>query len=260
MSAHRVQLRAAIAPLAGAVLMLRFWPHPRRLQQELTHPHAWIAAVGADHAVATLAGALLWLAALWLCLGTSAAVLSLIPGRFGQAADLLARHTLPSALRRVVVAAAGASILLAPVSAFAAPGSTATPGSTTAPGSTAALASGGGSTSAADTAPAPAWPTDHLATSGPAPVWPTDKAVPGSALRRKRTASAPDAAATVRPGDSLWLIAGHQLGASATPEQIATLWPRWYAANRTTIGADANLITPGMRLHAPPAIPSPPEE
>lgn len=258
MPAHPFQLRAAVAPVAGAVLVLRYWPHPRRLQRELTHPHAWIAAVGADSAAATLAGALLWLAALWLCLGTSAAVLSLIPGRFGQLADLLARHTLPSALRRVVVAAAGASILMAPVSAFAATGSTATANSPAA--STGALASGGGSTSAADTTPAPAWPTDHLATSGPAPVWPTDKGVPGSAARKRRTASAPDSAVTVRPGDSLWLIAGHQLGASATPEQIATLWPRWYSANRTTIGADANLITPGMRLHAPPAIPSPPEE
>lgn len=238
MSARIVRPGAVVGPTAGAVLVLRYWPQPRQLQQELTHPHAWIAAVGADNAAATLAGALLWVAALWLCLGTSAAVLSLTPGRVGQVADLLARYALPSALRRVVIAVAGASILLAPVSAFAAPANTA-------PGNTAA----------------PSWPTDGSATSVSAPSWPTDGATPDTAQRGHRTTTrAPDSAVTVRSGDSLWAIAGRQLGDSARPAQIAAVWPRWYATNRATVGADPNLLRPGMRLHAPPVAPSNTEE
>jgi nucleoid-associated protein YgaU len=56
---------------------------------------------------------------------------------------------------------------------------------------------------------------------------------------------------TVRSGDSLWAIADRQLGPGAGTREVAAAWPRWWAANRTTIGADPNVIHPGQRLTAP---------
>jgi nucleoid-associated protein YgaU len=55
----------------------------------------------------------------------------------------------------------------------------------------------------------------------------------------------------VRPGDSLWALVARQLGADASARDIAHEWPRWYAANRSTIGADPDLIHPGQLLRAP---------
>jgi hypothetical protein len=55
----------------------------------------------------------------------------------------------------------------------------------------------------------------------------------------------------VGPGESLWSIAATELGPNATDTQIATRWPDWYAANRTLIGPDPNLIRPGQVLRTP---------
>lgn len=55
----------------------------------------------------------------------------------------------------------------------------------------------------------------------------------------------------VRRGDSLWDIASRHLGAEATATEIAHEWPRWYAANRSRIGDDPDLIVPGQRLVPP---------
>jgi nucleoid-associated protein YgaU len=63
-----------------------------------------------------------------------------------------------------------------------------------------------------------------------------------------------DAAApsvVVRNGDSLWTIAAARLGPLATDVEVAQEWPRWYAANRATIGPDPDLLQPGQMLRAP---------
>ncbi|MCM3926462.1 LysM peptidoglycan-binding domain-containing protein, partial [Frankia sp. AiPs1] len=52
-------------------------------------------------------------------------------------------------------------------------------------------------------------------------------------------------------GDTLWTIAARHLGPTATPEQIAAEWPRWWAANSDVIGHDPNVILPGQRLTPP---------
>jgi hypothetical protein len=57
-------------------------------------------------------------------------------------------------------------------------------------------------------------------------------------------------AVTVRPGDTLWAIAARSLR-SPSVSRIALTWPRWYAANRRTIGPDPGLIRPGERLRPP---------
>jgi nucleoid-associated protein YgaU len=52
-------------------------------------------------------------------------------------------------------------------------------------------------------------------------------------------------------GDSLWVIARHHLGPNATAQQVAREWARWYAANRSVIGSNPNLIRAGQVLTAP---------
>jgi LysM repeat protein len=58
----------------------------------------------------------------------------------------------------------------------------------------------------------------------------------------------------VSPGDSLWSISEERLGPNATPQQIASQTERIYALNQNQIGADPNLIFPGQKLSAPPAV------
>lgn len=55
----------------------------------------------------------------------------------------------------------------------------------------------------------------------------------------------------VRNGDTLWGIVAEALGPYSSDVDVALAWPQWYSANRTTIGADPNLILPGQVLHAP---------
>jgi nucleoid-associated protein YgaU len=55
----------------------------------------------------------------------------------------------------------------------------------------------------------------------------------------------------VQPGDSLWAIAGRQLGPEASDAQIARAWPQWWSANRAVVGDDPNLIHPGTHLVPP---------
>jgi nucleoid-associated protein YgaU len=52
-------------------------------------------------------------------------------------------------------------------------------------------------------------------------------------------------------GDSLWRIAARDLGSFATDAEIAGHWPKWYAANKDTIGGDPQRLLPGQVLIAP---------
>ena len=55
----------------------------------------------------------------------------------------------------------------------------------------------------------------------------------------------------VMPGDTLWAIAARSLGPHASTTAIARAWPAWYAANRSAIGRDPDLIMPGTVLRPP---------
>jgi nucleoid-associated protein YgaU len=66
-----------------------------------------------------------------------------------------------------------------------------------------------------------------------------------------------DQAVVVRSGDTLWSIAARTLRPRAGAVAITSAWHRWYAANRTVIGADPGLIYPGQQLHAPRAARTP---
>lgn len=54
----------------------------------------------------------------------------------------------------------------------------------------------------------------------------------------------------VRVGDSLWSLAA-DARPHASDAELSGLWPRWYARNRSAIGPDPDLITPGTVLDPP---------
>ena len=76
----------------------------------------------------------------------------------------------------------------------------------------------------------------------------TQPAPPGSARRAVATV-------VVEAGDCLWTIAAETLAATIDSEPsnaaVTAEWPRWYALNRAAIGADPDLLLPGMLLRAP---------
>lgn len=219
---------ARVAALGSADLAALIWlrPHVHALGRQLTHPHAWIARVGADTALATLAGAAMWCAAAWLAVGLLASGLGRLPGAVGQAAQVVADRVVPGALRRLVAGSAGIGVLLAPVSVA---------GAVAAPAAAPAIAVDAASL------PTPGWPVGPAAAPLPAPDWPVaaPPATHGAGPVR------------VHPGDSLWLIAARRLGAQPSAAAVAAEWPRWYAANRTVIGADPALIHTGELLRPP---------
>jgi nucleoid-associated protein YgaU len=55
-------------------------------------------------------------------------------------------------------------------------------------------------------------------------------------------------AVVVRPGDTLWTLAEHDLPAGATDRQVSARWHAVYRRNRGVIGPDPDLILPGQVL------------
>jgi nucleoid-associated protein YgaU len=204
-----------------------------------------VLAVLADHRPGGQAGddptSLLVLAAAWaswalscyLVGGVAVAATSHLR-RMPATGPRLATHVVPASLRRLVAATVGASatamvVTVLPAAAWADSPAPPAPAATASPLDWPGLA-----------APSPA-PVRHL----PAP------AVGLVSPRHHRGWPRPDEL-VVRPGDSLWSLAARRLGAGAPATAIAAEWPRLYAANRTAIGPDPNLIHPGQRL-TPPA-------
>jgi hypothetical protein len=55
----------------------------------------------------------------------------------------------------------------------------------------------------------------------------------------------------VRPGDTLWSLAERDLPAGSPAALVSARWHAIYAANRSLIGPDPDLIAPGQRLRLP---------
>ncbi|HEV7206584.1 MAG TPA: hypothetical protein VGN18_18400 [Jatrophihabitans sp.] len=218
-------------------------------------PRAWLLEVGVDRALVVAAGAAVWLAAAWLGVGLIAALGARLPGAAGRLGAAVGRRVLPRAVLGLLAGTAGIGVLLAPVAAGANPAP--------APSPTVSAA-----TVSAPAVPAPTWPTDPPPIA--APTWPTaaptiatqataaPTAAPPTTTTPTPHRSEPPAAAPtthdairVKPGDSLWLLAGHRLGPDASDAETAAAWPRWYAANRAVIGADPAVIRPGQVLRSP---------
>lgn len=234
-----VRLRPVTFGLADLGVLIDLRPH-LSLVHRIAHPHTWVTQVGADHAAAQLCAAGVWLAAVWVTLGTVAGLAGALPGIAGRIGASVARTLLPRAMYRIVAGAAGLGVLLTP-----------------------ALAAGAVAPQPAPTAsqptPTPQWPTDAPVRP---PQWPAMPPIPsvghgrapvhGHApqprLPRHRH---PAELVVVRPGDTLWGIAADHLPGHPPQRRIAAAWPRWYAANRAVIGDDPGLIVPGQHLHPP---------
>lgn len=192
---------------------------------------------------------------LWVSLGLLASVVSALPSRIGVAAARVRDRVAPAAVRR------GAGLLLGvAIAGSLAPGAAA---AASAPTSVAVESVTEEITAAA--APRPVWSVapvtqpivEHVegVEPAPSPEW-TPAPVrdqPPVSLTAQRTDALErtDAQVVVRRGDTLWDLAAAHLPPGATDTEIATEWQRWYAANRTVIGPDPDLILPGQVLTVP---------
>ncbi|MFL6162788.1 MAG: LysM peptidoglycan-binding domain-containing protein [Jatrophihabitantaceae bacterium] len=276
-----------LATLDGYTLC-RFRPAPASLSRELSAPHAWVAQVGADAAVSTAAGALLWVTAAWLAVALIATLIATLTGRQHGLLATISHRATPALLRRLVIASTGASIALTPITALAAgagpggAGPTAIPTGVSSSALTNPPARGQAGSTAAQLPPV-GWPIDPVPAALSPPHWPRDQTSSMSdrdhsglspaatmpvrppiepttqppatgrtpALPLDPEPAQPAGSVLVRPGDSLWLITAQRLGPAASESQIAVGWPYWYRKNRPVIGRDPNLLRPGELLSAP---------
>ncbi len=276
------RLTAAVTIALDVTVLRVGWVPPAELVGHLTHPSRWVDTVGTDGATLELARVGLWLAALWLAVAVLVVLVSELPGTLGRMGRVVAGRAVPAVLRRTIVAALGASVVLVPIAAGASTtGSNngATPRSTaaTAPAPIAVSPVSPGPPGPSGTRATPLsgagwpWPTSAPTsaptsgpTSGPSAPPPPAKATPGPASAAPAkpvpwphsapTRSAPKPRSddvVVGAGDCLWAIAAHRLGPTASAPHIAAETQRWYQANAATIGADPGLIHPGQHLHRP---------
>ncbi len=261
-------------------------PTARRLPGHLRDAHQWLAQAGADGAAVSLAAAALWLIALWVGMALLCAVAASAPGRLGSAGQAVARRVMPRAVRVVVLGSIGLAVAGNPGFAQASTNGPSagfsvgvSAGHTTAGDSAGGGGGGGGESAHADDSTGVAasvqlaslsragnvaigWPrTDASTSATPRIGWPATPATPAAPSHGKpsrhpapqrRSHSRPGGPVTVAPGDSLWLIAAHRLGPTATQAEIAAAWPEWYATNHVVIGPDPNHIEPRQLLSTPP--------
>ncbi|MEO6703573.1 MAG: hypothetical protein ABI140_12385 [Jatrophihabitantaceae bacterium] len=259
MTARLSQLSVGLLYLATASTVVGFAPDGTALLGDLRAPHRWLDRVGTDAATAQLAGALLWLVALWLSIGLLASCLSVLPGAAGRCFATLARRTAPVAVRRLIAASTGASLLFSPLAALAEPASAAhQPATAVSPAwpidQATVPAKPAQPAQLAEPPVEPQWPTDPAPTQASWPAAPEPRPAeqpPPAQLKPPAAASPAAGSVLVQPGDSLWTIAAEQLGPTATDEQIAVQWPYWYRANRGVIGRDPGLIRAGSKLIQP---------
>jgi hypothetical protein len=206
---------------------------------------------------AVLCAAVLALAAVGATLSLAVLLTGRVAGRLARLAVLLT----PRVVRAAVGLAVGVTVVAGPL-AGASTASVATSVTATSVTATAAPRAHESPERPRETRQLPpGWTPDRPAAEDPGARESTARlatVVPGGHLSTGRAAaSRPDSAGrsaevVVHRGDTLWAIAERHLGPGATAAQVATEWPRWHAANRSTIGADPDLLLPGQRLTAPP--------
>ncbi len=193
---------------------------------------------------AALLGAVI---AAWFCLALAVATgcaAARSTGRAWMLGERLVARAAPGIVRRALVLSAGTGVALAGAALPATAGVDPQPSGDL----------GWSVTSEEPAAPAPAAPAAPPPVAPPpeppGPAVPEPPAPAGTAPAGT-TELAASGVVTVAPGDTLWDIAREHLPAAATPADIATAWPAWYAANDDVIGTDPDLILPGQRLAAP---------
>lgn len=245
---------------------------------------------GLDQVVGLTAALAAWVVLAWLGAALACAALATASGALGRFAGSVAARMTPVGARHLVRLAVGLTVAAGPVTACASPpeahlasGHSIIIGELVDPSQLPSVGRPGPPIPPATTQPAtpapsrqPLWPssgvTAELSGSGTGPPHPdggssavsgpdggrmTERAggvgAAGLAAGLPEPVRESDAAGAVvvKRGDTLWAIAARHLGPSTTAAQIAAEWPRWHAANRAVIGADPDLILPGMILHPP---------
>src|SRR5579885_3021330 len=97
MQSRRVTSYLCLA-LADAAVLIGLRPDWAALRAGLSAPHAWVAAAGGDSAAGSVAGAVLWLVALWFGLGLAAGLVAALPGAAGQCRRGIAHDELKGAI------------------------------------------------------------------------------------------------------------------------------------------------------------------
>jgi len=202
-------------------------------------------------ALITLVGAVLaWVVFGYLALGAVLALLAALPGAAGAAFDAMSERVTPRAYRRVAQLVLGLTVVAGPAigtAAQAAPNDVTT--SITAVAGRVNLDRPGNPSNNAGS-------RVDLDRPGAGAV---DTKAPGSArpnahdLLVRPVRDRADHTYTVVRGDCLWDIAKAHLPAGATDSQIDSEWHRWYAANRSTVGTNPDLILPGQVFTPPPS-------
>ncbi|MGP7959903.1 LysM peptidoglycan-binding domain-containing protein [Sanguibacter sp. A247] len=224
----------------------------------------------ASTAVQTAAGAagaiVAFRASLWSLV---AALVSAADGtsRCAQRAEAALRERAPLLARRLLIGAAGASLVLAPLPASAVAWSS----DGTASGAAAAEAAAAGApgseaaASAASAAQLLAWPSQAAPTTSATESAPsltptqttarTPRPARTAAPAAARTETAPRASGTrvtVHAGDTLWGLAAAALPHASQADLVAA-WPELHEHNRKAIGSNPHLLMPGTRIEIPAA-------
>jgi hypothetical protein len=193
---------------------------------------------------------------LWWLFGMASAFVGLVLHKSGHAKLAAAPLAVsPAFMKRLAAAALGINLLAVPAMAQASDVSRApaavssSAAEAVSPYFSPAAAGGPGG---GQGQPSPAGP------EGPAvgPFWKPSAppASPGLIARQVAGPAQPgaeDRTVTVVAGDSLWRIAARDLSSFATDAEIAGHWPKWYAANKDTIGGNPQRLLPGQVLIAP---------
>jgi LysM repeat protein len=234
----------------------------------LAGPGVWRAALAHDAdpgaLVAGLCLALAWVTACRIVLAGVALLVAAALDRAGTvgspaavAAREVSRRCTPVVLRGAVRLAVGATVAVGPLvgpTAFAdtAPGPTASPSAVSS--SQLPELDRLARVPVMAVAPLPGPTRDVTGAGPPGPARPPVSHVTVVAPEPTPRHSTPTVGAVVvQPGDSLWRIAARHLPAGYSEADVARAWPRWYAANRATIGPDPNVIQPGQVLLRPTA-------
>lgn len=275
-SVRPLRSTVAIVPVfVTAAILAAVGPRPGEILRAAGHPQRYVDVSGADSAAVLVIGLAGWAVLAWLVVGVGAVAATRLPGAAGAMSQAIAERTLPGVLRRATAAALGISVVAGTGHGLVGSAGAIGPPATAQP---AAVMAHAGPAEAAATIPgavhraAPA--AESIAAVGSAPAltgvdWPVGplERVPVVAPDFRAAAAGPrgidwpattptksatvDVTVTVRPGDCLWDIAAAHLPATATAEEIAAAWPRWYAANRSVIGSDPSLIYPGQVFVSP---------
>jgi nucleoid-associated protein YgaU len=172
-----------------------------------------------DVALTDLAAPLLLGCATWWWMATTVVV---VEATCGVAVEARGRHGVPASVRRVVLAACGVTLA-------------------------GALAQPSYAVSAqTHLGDRPCHQRAHHGLAG-LPL-PDRAAAPRHGGRPGHRRSTHETVVVVTPGDTLWAIAVRGLPPGSPDARIAVRWHAIYAANRSLIGPDPNLIVPGQRL------------